>query len=827
MTIAPEHGDTPTPVETVAVTIDGFSTRVPKGTLIIRAAEHVGVQIPRFCDHPLLDPVGACRQCLVEVEGQRKPIASCTMPVADGMVIATQLTSPVAEKAQRGNMEMLLINHPLDCPICDKGGECPLQNQAMSNGQADSRFRDVKRTFPKPLAISTQVLLDRERCVQCARCTRFAQQIAGDPFIELFERGALEQVGVYADEQFRSYFSGNTVQICPVGALTGAQYRFRARPFDLMSTPSVCEHCASGCAQRTDWRRGKVMRRLAGEDPEVNEEWNCDKGRWSFSYATAADRFTRPMVRAADGELKPSSWPEALERAATGLADARAAGGVGVLPGGRLTVEDAYAYAKFARVVLGTNDVDMRARPHSAEELEFLAARVAGVGPDRGVTYRDLERAPAVLLAGFEPEEESPIVFLRLRKGARDHGVRVYGLAPFRGDGLRKMSGTLVRTVPGAETEVLAGLAGLAESSGSAAPVAGGPPSAVTDALRASGAVILVGERLAEAPGALSAAAALARATGAGLAWVPRRAGERGAIEAGALPTLLPGARPVADPGARAEVERAWGASLPAGAGRDTDAILAAVRDRSMAGLLVGGVDPGDLPDPALARVALDAARFVVSLELRPSVVTEHADVVLPVAPAVEKAGTYLDWEGRARPFDLTLRNTGALPDLRVLHALAEQMDVELGLPTVETARAEIARLGTGTVPRPADPDRPGPGGPGVPGRPVPAAGQAVLASWRLLLDVGSLQDGEPYLAGTRKPSVLHLSPATAAEIGAADGESVTVRTARGEITLPLVLADLPDRVVWVPTNSPDSAVRRSLGAVTGALVTLVTGGSA
>jgi NADH-quinone oxidoreductase subunit G len=256
-----------TAVDLVTCTIDGVEVHVPKGTLIIRACEQVGVQVPRFCDHPLLDPVGACRQCLVEVEGQRKPVASCTVTVADGMVIKTQLTSPVAVQAQQGNMELLLINHPLDCPICDKGGECPLQNQAMSNGRAESRFRDKKRQFPKPIPVSSQVLLDRERCVQCARCTRFSQQIAGDPFIELFERGAMEQVGTAEGEPFQSYFSGNTVQICPVGALTGASYRFRARPFDLVSTPSTCEHCASGCSQRNDHRRGKVTRRLAGDDP--------------------------------------------------------------------------------------------------------------------------------------------------------------------------------------------------------------------------------------------------------------------------------------------------------------------------------------------------------------------------------------------------------------------------------------------------------------------------------------------------------------------------------------------------------------------------------
>src|SRR6266508_288682 len=415
--------------ETVTLTIDGIEVTAAKGALVIRVAEQLGISIPRFCDHPLLAPAGACRQCLVEIEGQRKPVTSCTQTVADGMVVRTQLTSEVARKAQEGMMEFLLINHPLDCPVCDKGGECPLQNQAMSSGRADSRFKEQKRLYPKPINISTQVLLDRERCVLCQRCTRFSDEIAGDRFIDLMERSSAEQIGVYTGdlsndpgsatlageagvaEPFNSYFSGNTVQICPVGALTGAQYRFRARPFDLVSTPSACEHCAAGCAQRTDHRRGKVMRRLAGDDPAVNEEWNCDKGRWAFQYATQPDRLTGPLVRDDDGSLVPASWSEALSIVADRLAAAR--GRTGVLTGGRLPLEDAYAYAKFARVALASNDIDFRARPHSTEEAEFLAAFVAGRGLSRPApTYDDIERAPAVLLAGFEPEEESPILFL-------------------------------------------------------------------------------------------------------------------------------------------------------------------------------------------------------------------------------------------------------------------------------------------------------------------------------------------------------------------------------------------------------------------------------
>jgi NADH-quinone oxidoreductase subunit G len=805
------------PADGVTVTIDGFEITVPKGTLVIRAAEQLGIQIPRFCDHPLLDPIGACRQCLVAIDGQPKPPASCTTTCTEGMVVHTQLTSPVAEKAQRGMMELLLVNHPLDCPMCDKGGECPLQNQAMSTGQGETRFDGVKRTFPKPIALSTEVLLDRERCIQCARCTRFADQIPGDPLIELLERGPQEQVGVAEGVPFDSYFSGNTVQICPVGALTGAAYRFRARPFDLVSEPSVCEHCAAGCRQRTDYRRGVVTRRLAGNDPQVNEEWNCDKGRWAFTYATQPDRLTGPLVRGADGVLAPASWPEAFAAAARGLAAAH--GRAGVLTGGRLTAEDAYAYAKFARVALGTNDIDMRARPHSAEETEFLAANVAG--RDIEVSYTDLERAPVVLLAGFEPDDESPIVFLRLRKAARAGTLTVYSIAPLASRGLTRMSGVLLPTVPGGEAAALGSLI-----SGTGLDDAG---RAAKDALAAEGAIILVGERLAEVPGALSTADRLARATGARLAWIPRRAGERGAIEVGALPNLLPGGRLAASSQARVEMARAWGvAALPPLPGRDTTQILAAAAEGHIDALVIAGVDLDDLPDPDAARAALEATPFVVSLELRPSRVTDRADVVLPVAAVAEKPGTFVNWEGRPGTFKPVLDVPGVESDLHVLRRIADEMDVHLGLPDAAAARRELAGLGvvggSGSAAEAVSSETAhGASLPSAPdtGPPEPGEGEALLVTWHQLLDAGRMQDGEPFLAGTARPVVARMSAATAAQAGTADGGKVTVATARGSLTLPVEVAVMPDRVVWLPTRSAGSEVRRELAAGHGSLVTL------
>jgi NADH-quinone oxidoreductase subunit G len=788
--------------DTVNVTIDGFEIKVPIGTLVIRAAEMIGIQIPRFCDHPLLDPIGACRQCLVEVGGQRKPLASCTTVCTDGMVVSTQLTSPVADKAQHGVMELLLINHPLDCPMCDKGGECPLQNQAMSNGQGETRFTEPKREFDKPVPISTGVLLDRERCISCTRCVRTSEEIAGDAFIDFIERGPNQYIGTAAGDPFNSYFSGNTVQVCPVGALTGAAYRFRSRPFDLVSTPSVCEHCAAGCRQRTDHRRGRVQRRLAGEDPQVNEEWNCDKGRWAFTYATQPDRLTTPLVRDSDGVLRPASWPAAFAAAARGLERAR--GAVGVLTGGRLTLEDAYAYAKFARVALDTNDIDMRARPHSAEEEQFLAARVAG--RDIEVSYADLEAAPVVLLAGFEPEDESPIVFLRLRKAVRKRKLAVFSIAALASRGLAKLSGTLLTTVPGDEPGMLMTLAAGSSSDADTKRAA--------ELLSVPGAVILVGERLAEVPGALAAAARLAEATGAKLAWIPRRAGERGAIEAGAMPSLLPVGRWVGDPRARAEVARAWGkAALPVAPGRNTAAMLAAAERGELGALIIAGVDPADLPDPAAALRALDGTGFIVSLELRASAVTDRADVVFPVAAVAEKAGTFVNWEGRGGSFSAALSVPGVRTDLYVLGAIADEMDVHLGLPDPAAARAELAALGTWRGERPIAPKV-------LPGGRPPGANTA-LATWHQLLGAGRMQDGEPYLAGTAREAVARMSSGTAVAAGVSDGDKVTVATSAGSVTVPVDVVPMADDVVWLPANTPGSAVRADLGAGHGSRVTL------
>lgn len=833
----------------VKVTIDDVELDVPAGTLVIRAAEQAGIRIPRFCDHPLLEPVAACRQCLVEVgmpdrntgelRFMPKPQPSCAQTVTPGMVVKTQHTSEVARRAQEGVMEFLLINHPLDCPICDKGGECPLQNQAMSEGRESSRFIDAKRTYRKPLKLTSQILLDRERCILCQRCVRFGKEIAGDPFLDLQGRGGGtaptehhhfmgEQVGSFdtavldyfnpqakdnvkagisgpygqegiigsfnegdlapndrdvSGRAFASYFSGNIIQICPVGALTSNDYRFRARPFDLVSTASVTEHDASGSAIRVDIRRGEVLRRLAGNDPEVNEEWITDKDRFAFKWSDV-QRLNTPFVRE-NGQLVPTSWSDALDRVHRALAGL-SGDQVGFLPGGRLSFEDAWAWSKFARSVVGSDSIDMRSRSHNEEERSFLAAHVAGRG--LGVTYSQLESAGQVLLVGLEPEDECGAIFLRMRKATRKGKLRVASLAPMTSRGLAKLSGELLRCAPGTEVEVAAEI----REGGEFADLAS----------RLDGGVILVGERASRTPGLLSEVVRLAERTHCRIQWVPRRAGERGGVEAGLLPGLLPFGRPLASQEARESL--AWG-EIPAQRGLDATQMLEAAADGRVKALVVGGVDLRDFDDPAAARKALDQVDFLVSLEVRRSEVTDRADVILPVAPPLEKNGTFINWEGRLRPFGQAIASRSQT-DRLVFDALASEFGVDLGLHDlvglydqvnplmqwngqreefVQAKASELVEVGQG---------------------------EALLATHKPMLDAGRLQDGATMLAGSARRPVVFASRATVAGLGIDEGEELTLSTQRGSITLPLQFADLPDGVVWVPECSQGSIVHESLG---------------
>ncbi|MGZ8606343.1 MAG: NADH-quinone oxidoreductase subunit NuoG, partial [Actinomycetota bacterium] len=611
-------GPAPDPV---TLTVDGKEITVPKGTLIIRAAEQLGIEIPRFCDHPFLEPVGACRQCYVEIEGQRKLFTSCTTTVAPDMVVSTQNTSDVVRDAQVANLEFLLLNHPLDCPICDRGGECPLQDQALAFGPGESRYTEPKRVYAKPIALSPLVNLDRERCVLCARCTRFCDEISGDRFIELFARSAGERVSISAGEDFRSPFSGNTVQICPVGALTSEPYRFVARPFDLSSADSVCGHCSAGCNVKVDVRRGELVRVLARDNLEVNDAWICDKGRYAFRHPDLETRVTTPLIR--DRGLEPASFGEVLGQIASWTKGAR----VAFVTGGRLGDEDAYALSKLARTVFGTNDLDHRRAFHGGN-AEALAA-----SDPLATTYRDVERARVILVAGLDAEQEVPILHLRIRKAAR-LGAKVFVVHP-RATRLRDVAEHLLCR-PEHQTYALERIH---ESEGAGDAFEDRVAAALLEA--GPDAVVLAGERLAEHPLAADVALKVAQRFGAGFAYVTRRANDRGALRAGVHPRLLPGGRRVSHADERAEVEAAWGPLAATEPGRSTHEILEACVRGDVDVLFLIGVDPlRDVLDGDLARRALRNARYKVVQGLELGDLAPYADAFLPAAAWAERAGS-------------------------------------------------------------------------------------------------------------------------------------------------------------------------------------------
>jgi NADH-quinone oxidoreductase subunit G len=772
----------------VTFTIDGEEITVPAGTLMIRAAEQLGIIVPRFCDHPLLDPVGACRQCVVEVEGMPKPMMACTTTVMPDKEVKTHRTSAMARKAQEGTLEFLLINHPLDCPMCDKGGECPLQDQALAHGSNASRFIDQKRRYDKPVAVSEQILLDRERCVLCARCTRFSEQISGDPFIELFERGALEQVAIYEDEPYHSYFSGNIIQICPVGALTSTNYRFRARPFDVVTTPSVCDHCSAGCSLTVQSRRGEIQRQLARTNMAVNEAWNCDKGRFGFGHVVAATRVTEPKLRDGDG-LVTASWTDVLRRTRTAITEANEAGPgrVAVLTGSRLADEDAYAAAKYVRTVLGSDDLDHRTRFAPAGEREELPALV---GRDTA-TYADVEKAPVIVVAGLDPEEEVPILHLRIRKAWRNRRAQIVVVGPHLGT-LADLTWRHIATEAGGEA------AGLEELAGSTADGYAGEVAAVLREVDAP--VVLVGERA--GPGSISAGAALAEATGGKLGFVPRRAGARGALEAGLAAGILPGGRRLDDPEDRAAIEEHWG-ELPSEPGRDLHAILTDAAAGRIDVLHLIGVDLArDAASTDLARAALAKVKTVIVQDLARTATTEYADIVLPVAARQERAGTATNWEGRSQRFSRAIDGPDLVQDdWEVLVQVAAVLGHDLGFNDLETLRSEMDRVGRRATPHPF-PSWEAP-------EPADAATEGdegfTLVARPLLVDRGTMLVGATDLRATARPATVGVAPSDAQELDLADGDLVEVAGEKGTMTLPVeVRPDVVPGIVVVPTNSTD-----------------------
>jgi len=688
----------------LALTIDGRPATARPGELVIDAAERSGVYIPRFCYHPRMEPVGMCRMCLVEISGPRgfslQP--ACFIHVSEGMEVLTH--SDKARKAQEGVIEFLLVNHPLDCPVCDKGGECPLQDQSLSHGPGESRFIEEKRHFEKPIEIGPLVLLDRERCIQCARCTRFAGEVAGDAQIDLAGRGDQIEVAPFPTEPFGSYFSGNTVQICPVGALTAVPYRFKSRPWDLEQVETTCTSCSFGCRVAAQSSAGALVRYLGIDAEPLNQSWLCDKGRYSFEAVHAAERLRQPLVRRG-GELVPARWHEALREVVAGVRQAHASPGapdgrIGVLGGARLSNEDAYVWSRLARTVLRTDSVD-------AQLGDGLPAEVV-LGLPRA-TIEEAASARAVVLLAGDLREEVPVLYLRLRDAALRRNVALVECSPVP-TSLSSLAAAHLAYRPGEAAALAAELASGAVAAPAASSQArraahgealskarsllgldGEPGDA---GVRGEGVVVVLGRpSLAESEESLAAAAAALAGALPGARFLPvlRRANVFGALDMGLAPGLLPGRVSLAD--GREALAGSWG-DLPE-EGLDAAAMLAAGAAGELSMLVLLGADPiADFPDAELARRALSEVPFVVALATHPDASNRLADVVLPIAGADERSGTTTNLEGRVSLLAQKVVPPGmAWPAWTVASELAARLGTDLGLETLEGIWGEIASV--------------------------------------------------------------------------------------------------------------------------------------
>ncbi len=652
----------------VTFTLDGREVSAPENAMLVDGAEFGDVEIPVFCYQPKLGaPVGACRMCLVEIEGIPKLQTACSTPVKDGMVVHTQTTR--VKEAQQSVVEFLLINHPLDCPVCDKGGECPLQDITFGWGGGKSRFAEPKRHFQKPLALSPLIAIDRERCILCYRCVRFSQEISEDYQLVLHDRGAHTFVGTFDGHPYVAPFSGNIIELCPVGALTSQAYRFRARPWDVEGGGSICTLCPAQCNVTFTVRDERVLRVLGRDHAEVDDGWLCDKGRFAYQSVHVDERITQPMLRDG-GELRPVTWERALTDAAAALT--RAGGAVGAIVGGETTNEEGFLLAHLLREALDSKDLDCRPAGGPAEAL-----RVALAQPAAQATVPDLEFAHAVLVLDCEPVDDMPVLDLRLRKGVRRNGVKL-AVASSRPSSLDPNATATVRFAPGAGEAFLAALNAALGGGGhldELAPRAGADADeirALAKLLRGNGGdrdvVILWGERLTSgargdhaARGLLNVARHLGLMDGregAGLLEIPAGTNGRGLREAGVLPTED---------------------------GRDTAAIGAAAAAGELAALYLMHVDPlEDLPDRDTWVRGLDKASTVIAhAAFLTEGIREHATIVFPAESYAEKEGTMVHPDGRLQRLRRAIGRPGdTRPEWQVLSDLSRRLGADPGILT-------------------------------------------------------------------------------------------------------------------------------------------------
>ncbi len=794
----------------VNININGQEIKTEKGRLLIDVAEESGIFVPRFCYHPGMKSVAVCRMCLVKVEGQGKLLPACTTPVDEGMVANT--VDETAVDAQKSMLEFLLINHPLDCPICDRAGECPLQDQTYKHGPGSSRYIEPKRTFEKALEISDLVVLDRERCVLCWRCVRFSDEIAGDRFIQLVDRGAGTQILTFNDEPFDSYFSGNTIQICPVGALTAKPYRFVSRPWDLESAASVCSYCSVGCPITNEERGGDLVRVQAMPNEEVNDFWICDKGRFGFHHVSADDRLTTPLIRGDEGGFEVAGWARALELSAEHLKDKK----VGIIAGGHLTTEDAFAVSRLARSVLKTNDLDSRLQD-AGTPYERLIQVAGAAGSNAAIT--DLDSAGTIVWVGPDPKEALPVLYLRLRGAVLDHRAQLVTVS-VRRSSLDDVAATVVRCEPGGEAEALAGLGELAGP----VVICWGPSSPGRD----------------EGP-VVDAVVALATKHDAKVLACPPHAGSQGMLDMGVHPGLDAGYKALGEPG------------------RDTRAILDAAAAGEIDTLLLVGADPlSDLPDAALAKRALESKVFTIAIDILPSSSVAYADVVLPSAAYAERGGTFTNLERRVQRLDPLLQPPGSsLEPWKALQKIASTLGTDWGWKTWEDVWIDIAKVstphkaidvaalaGTGTAaggPGAQYPKghragaafqtgqnwplswelrafdarlRPGaiPGLPESPESAGPATEEAsetetgeglMLYTGRHIYDASTMLSRSTLLTKLARKPFIEMSPQDAERLGVVEGDEVTVSAAGDSLKLPVVIGDIAMGAVYIPFGQP------------------------
>jgi len=777
----------------VTITVDGREVTAQNGELLIDACERNDAYIPRFCYHPRMNPVGMCRMCLVEVDTGRGPALqpSCMLTVAPNMVVDT--TNEKVAKAQDGILEFLLANHPLDCPVCDKGGECPLQDQTLAYGPGESRWVEEKRHYEKPIAISETVYLDRERCILCDRCTRFAKEVAGDPLIHFIDRGSNTEVATFPDEPFSSYFSGNTVQICPVGALTAKPYRFRARPWDLDEVESTCSGCSVGCRITVQSSRNKVLRYQGVDSDPVNWSWLCDKGRFGFESVNSTERLGEPLASGPDGSLSPVRWAEALGAAADAIR-AASPSAVAVLGGARLTNESQYAWAKLAKGVIGTDHVD-------AQLGDGLAAEVVLGLP--GATIDQVCRpGGTVLYLGPDPKEELAVLYIRLKHAVDEDGARIVELSPTR-TGLSPYTAASVQYRPGDLPKVVDALLSGDIPTGGIAGVDAAALTAASAIVRDAGEqlTVVVGRaNLAEDPATVAVAAAAVRdaVPGARFLSALRRGNVRGALEAGLTPGLLPGRVPLDAPGPWSQV---WG-SVPAERGLDATGILTAAAEGRIDVLVLLGADPlADFADRSLARRAIAGARTIISLDRFLTASTRQADVVLPVAGFAECDGTHTNLEGRVTVLNQKVTPPGtARTDWMIAAELALRLGGDLG---VEAAATELwdelvanspvhAGITTAALADPVNVDGlvidldPAPFvAPETPHVSPQSAYSLRLVVNRTLYDDGTGISHCDSSAALAPAASLRVAPLDAAPLGVETGTRVTVISPNGSVSVP------------------------------------------